>query len=164
MSKDFNLASVVLAVLLPVEWTTGVIYLMDFQTHLCTGINLYAVWKSASGHVFLLFQGCSGHEPPCNQILAIALKQHWIKPCFYILARFLWGRASTGNTTLCWTASYCKFCVVTYSKLYNFRGEKKPTEVAICINPLRMSHLEDILKCCGSGSAKDTDLLQAKFV
>lgn len=60
MSKDFNLASVALAVLLPVDWIAAVIYLMDFQAHLCTGINLYAVWKTASGHVFL-FQGCGAH-------------------------------------------------------------------------------------------------------
>lgn len=30
MSKDYNLASVALAVLLPVDWTAAVIYLMDF--------------------------------------------------------------------------------------------------------------------------------------
>lgn len=44
MSKDFNLASMVLAVLLlPVDETTVVIYLMDFEAHLCTAINLHAV-------------------------------------------------------------------------------------------------------------------------
>lgn len=62
MSKDFNLASMVLAVLLlPVDETTVVIYLMDFEAHLCTAFNLHAVWSSASGHVFLHFQGCSAH-------------------------------------------------------------------------------------------------------
>lgn len=45
MSKDFNLASMVLAVLLlPVDETTVVIYLKDFKAHLCTAINLHAVW------------------------------------------------------------------------------------------------------------------------
>lgn len=34
MRKDFKLAFIVLAVLLPVDWTTGVIYLMDLYTYL----------------------------------------------------------------------------------------------------------------------------------
>lgn len=41
----------------------------------------------------------------------------------------------------CWTASYCKFCAVTYRELYNFRVVKKPHRV-ICINLLWMPHLE----------------------
>lgn len=47
MNAGFNSAPVVLAVPLPVDWTTEVIYLVDFQSHLCT--NLHIAWEAPVG-------------------------------------------------------------------------------------------------------------------